>query len=76
MGYGKILQYFEHRTTRGVVEGINNCLTLIKRSRYGFRHFERFRLRCLIANIFLLWLHNRSSRARKFSLLVSFLLRF
>lgn len=47
--FGEILQYFEHRTTSGVVEGINNRLKLIKRSGYGFRNFERFRLRCLIS---------------------------
>lgn len=46
--FGEIIQYFEHRTTSGVVEGINNRLKLIKRSGYGFRNFERFRLRCLI----------------------------
>ena len=46
--FGAIVQYFEHRTTSGVVEGINNKLKLIKRSGYGFRNFERFRLRCLI----------------------------
>lgn len=46
--FGEIWQYFEHRTTNGVVEGINNRLKLIKRSGYGFRNFERFRLRCLI----------------------------
>lgn len=46
--FGKIIQYFERRTTSGVVEGINNKLKLIKRSGYGFRNFERFRLRCLI----------------------------
>ncbi|MEL6381377.1 MAG: transposase, partial [Cyanobacteria bacterium J06626_18] len=32
-----------------VVEGINNRLKLIKRSGYGFRNFERFKLRCLIS---------------------------
>lgn len=46
---GEILQYFENRTTSGVVEGINNRLKLIKRSGYGFRNFERFKLRCLIS---------------------------
>ena len=46
--FGEIVQYFEHRTTSGVVEGINNKLKLIKRSGYGFANFERFRLRCLI----------------------------
>jgi transposase len=47
--FGEILQYFENRTTSGVVEGINNRLKLIKRSGYGFRNFERFRLRCLLS---------------------------
>jgi transposase len=46
--FGEILQYFEHRTTSGIVEGINTRLKLIKRSGYGFTNFERFRLRCLI----------------------------
>ncbi|WP_287309160.1 ISL3 family transposase [Okeania sp. SIO1H2] len=46
--FGEILQYFEHRTTSGTIEGINNRLKLIKRSGYGFRNFERFRLRCLL----------------------------
>ena len=46
--FGEIVQYFEHRTTSGVVEGIDNKLKLIKRSGYGFTNFERFRLRCLI----------------------------
>jgi transposase len=47
--FGEILPYFEHRTTSGVVEGINTRLKLIKRSGYGFRNFERFKLRCLIS---------------------------
>jgi transposase len=46
--FGEISHYFESRTTSGVVEGINNRLKLIKRSGYGFRNFENFRLRCLI----------------------------
>lgn len=44
----EIVNYFDHRTTNGIVEGINNKLKLIKRSGYGFRNFENFRLRCLI----------------------------
>ncbi len=44
----EIAHYFEHRTTSGVVEGINNKLKLIKRSGYGFRNFANFELRCLI----------------------------
>ena len=38
----------ENRTTNGVVEGINNKLKLIKRSGYGFRNFDNFKLRSLI----------------------------
>jgi len=44
----EITGYFEHRTTSGAVEGINNRLKLIKRLGYGFRNFENFALRCLI----------------------------
>jgi transposase len=46
--FGEITQYFEHQTTSGVVEGINNKLKLIKRSGYGFTNFDNFQLRCLI----------------------------
>ncbi len=44
----EIIAYFDHRTTSGVVEGINNKLKLIKRSAYGFRNFNNFRVRCLL----------------------------
>ncbi|MEG4043480.1 transposase [Microcoleus sp. Pol17_C1] len=43
----EIIAYFDYKTTSGVVEGINNKLKLIKRSAYGFRNFENFRVRCL-----------------------------
>lgn len=46
--FGAVISYFNHRTTSGAVEGINNKLKLIKRSGYGFRNFENFKLRCLI----------------------------
>ena len=35
--FGEVTGYFEHRTTSGAVEGINNKLKLIKRSGYGNR---------------------------------------
>ncbi|MCG6136844.1 MAG: transposase, partial [Nostoc sp. LLA-1] len=38
----------DYGTTSGAVEGINNKLKLIKRSAYGFRNFENFRIRCLL----------------------------
>lgn len=44
----EIIAYFDHRTTSGVVEGINNKLKLIKRSDYGFRNFANFQSRCLL----------------------------
>lgn len=46
--FGEVTGYFDHRTTSGAVEGINNKLKLIKRAGYGFRNFENFQLRCLI----------------------------
>ncbi|WP_392483192.1 ISL3 family transposase [Nostoc sp. C110] len=47
--FDEIIAYFDNRTTSGVVEGINNKLKLIKRSAYGFRNFENFRVRCLLS---------------------------
>ncbi|WP_013334870.1 ISL3 family transposase [Gloeothece verrucosa] len=46
--FSEIMGYFESRITQGVVEGINNKLKLIKRSGYGFKNFENFKLRCLL----------------------------
>ncbi|RCJ42029.1 transposase [Nostoc minutum NIES-26] len=46
--FDEIIAYFDNGTTSGAVEGINNKLKLIKRSAYGFRSFENFRIRCLL----------------------------
>lgn len=46
--FDEIIAYFDNGTTSGTVEGINNKLKLIKRSAYGFRSFENFRIRCLL----------------------------
>lgn len=46
--FDEIIAYFDNGTTSGTVEGINNKLKLIKRSGYGFRNFENFRVRCLL----------------------------
>lgn len=46
--FDETIAYSDHRTTSGAVEGINNKLKLIKRSGYGFRNFENFRIRCLL----------------------------
>jgi transposase len=47
--FGEIVGYFDERTTSGIVEGINNKLKLIKRLGYGFRNFNNFRLRSMLA---------------------------
>jgi len=44
-----ITNYFLQRTTSGIVEGINNKVKLIKRRAFGFRNFEHFRLRVIVA---------------------------
>ncbi|MGH1397453.1 MAG: ISL3 family transposase, partial [Trichormus sp.] len=46
--FDEIIAYFDNGTTSGAVEGINNKLKLIKRSGYGFRNFDNFRVRCLL----------------------------
>lgn len=46
--FDEIANYFRHRTSNGIVEGINNKLKLIKRLGYGFRNFTNFERRCLI----------------------------
>jgi transposase len=45
----KIANYFHQRTTSGMVEGINNKVKLIKRRAFGFRNFQNFRLRVIVA---------------------------
>jgi transposase len=42
--FDEIIAYFDS----GIVEGINNKLKLIKRSAYGFRNFDNYRIRCLL----------------------------
>ena len=43
-----ILNYFQDHITSGFVEGMNNKLKLIKRTGFGYRNFEHFRLRVLM----------------------------
>lgn len=43
--YRWILNYFGIRLTSGGVEGINNKIKLLKRTGFGFRHFDNFRCR-------------------------------
>jgi transposase len=47
--FDEVIAYFDNGTTSGTVEGLNNKLKLIKRSAYGFRNFENFRIRCLLS---------------------------
>lgn len=44
----EILAYFDHRTTQGVVEGINQKIKLIKRKAFGLTNFSSFRRRVLL----------------------------
>jgi transposase len=44
-----ILNYFNHKTTNAVAEGLNNKIKVIKRRAYGFRNFKNFRRRVIVA---------------------------
>lgn len=43
----QVVNYFNHRTTQGFVEGMNNKIKLIMRRGYGYRNFGNFSLRIL-----------------------------
>jgi transposase len=43
-----VIGYFEPRTTKVIVEGINNKLKLLKRCGFGFRNFINFEMRALL----------------------------
>lgn len=45
--FEEICNYFLHRTTSGVMEGINNRIKLMMRQGYGFSNFDNFRERVL-----------------------------
>ncbi len=44
-----VLNYFAHRVTTSVIEGINNSIKTVKRMGYGFRNFVNFKQRVLIS---------------------------
>ena len=44
-----VLNYFTHRVTTSVIEGINNSIKTVKRMGYGFRNFANFKRRVLIS---------------------------
>ena len=44
-----VLNYFVHRFTTSVIEGINNSIKTVKRMSYGFRNFANFKQRILIS---------------------------
>ena len=46
----EILNYFDYRITNGFVEGKNNRIKTIKRTAYGYRNLDNFRLRILATN--------------------------
>lgn len=43
--YEYILNFFTHRVSNGIVEGINNVIKAIKRNGFGFRNFQNFKLK-------------------------------
>ena len=40
-----ILNWYDHRISNGVVEGINNKIKVLKRVAYGYRDMDYFQLR-------------------------------
>ena len=44
-----VLNYFTHRFTTSIIEGINNSIKTVKRMGYGFRNFVNFKQRVLIS---------------------------
>ena len=44
-----VVNYFTHRVTTSVIEGINNSIKTVKRIGYGFRNFANFKRRVLIS---------------------------
>jgi transposase len=44
-----VLNYFTHRFTTSIIEGINNSIKTVKRMGYGFRNFANFKQRVLIS---------------------------
>jgi len=46
----EILNYFDCRITNGFVEGKNNRIKAIKRTAYGYRNMDNFRMRILATN--------------------------
>ncbi|MFT9228994.1 MAG: transposase, partial [Liquorilactobacillus satsumensis] len=45
----EIINSFKTSFSNGPVEGTNNKIKVIKRTAYGFRNFENFRLRILVS---------------------------
>ena len=48
-GFGEIVGYFERRTTKGIVKGINKKLKLLKHCGFGLRNFKNFEIRAVIS---------------------------
>jgi len=44
-----VLNYFTHRFTTSIIEGINNTIKTVKRMGYGFRNFVNFKQRVLLS---------------------------
>ena len=46
-GWDTLKNYFEHRVTNAIAEGINNVIKMIKRRSFGFRNKDYFRLKIM-----------------------------
>jgi transposase len=44
-----VLNYFTHRFTTSIIEGINNTIKTVKQMGYGFRNFVNFKQRVLLS---------------------------
>ncbi|WP_404975455.1 ISL3 family transposase [Weissella paramesenteroides] len=62
----EIQNSFIYKFSNGPVEGTNNKIKVIKRTAYGFRNFELFRLRILIAFKDSFYSQNYTKKATKF----------
>jgi transposase len=46
-GWNTVKNYFEHRVTSALAEGVNNVIKAIKRRSFGFRNMDYFRLKIM-----------------------------
>jgi len=44
-GWGTIKNYFLHRVSSALSEGVNNVIKMVKRRAFGYKNMEYFRLK-------------------------------